>query len=526
MNSSLKLVIMGNKCLIILLILLSSSGLKAQFDIIWQRTMGGTSSDEVYDITTAPNGGIFLVGRTASSNFDIFGHHGGFDFFIAKLDSVGNTVWKKTLGGSNNETPYAVQYTADGGCLVLGSTKSNDQDIQNYHGGLSDGWLLRLDESGNIVWQKTLGGSEWDELYSMIALKEGNYLLVGSSRSTDGDVIGNLGNHDVWVLEVTENGEIIWGQTYGGSQDDIARQVIESKDGSILIIGETWSDDGYIQGNNGNVDIWAIKLTPDGQYNWSKTYGGEGADFGRFIREASDGYLLGGMTGSDNNGDVQGFHGLLDIWVVKINFDGNLQWQRAIGGSQPDRAYQLELLEDGSCIVVGGIESNDGDFTDNDGGADLALVKVSPDGDLLWQQTFGGSKAEVGFAIDRTPDDGFVVAGYTWSTNGDLTGIPNKGYNDFWILKLSPETMSATEEAEAEPILLYPNPAADMVNISVPEPYSELQIIITDASGIAVLQKDVINGGAVSLAGLPAGIYTFHARMPDGRVRTGKLVKY
>ncbi|MFN7830360.1 MAG: T9SS C-terminal target domain-containing protein, partial [Bacteroidota bacterium] len=165
---------MGNKCLIILLILLSSSGLKAQFDIIWQRTMGGTSSDEVYDITTAPNGGIFLVGRTASSNFDIFGHHGGFDFFIAKLDSVGNTVWKKTLGGSNNETPYAVQYTADGGCLVLGSTKSNDQDIQNYHGGLSDGWLLRLDESGNIVWQKTLGGSEWDELYSMIALKEGN----------------------------------------------------------------------------------------------------------------------------------------------------------------------------------------------------------------------------------------------------------------------------------------------------------------------------------------------------------------
>jgi hypothetical protein len=488
--------------------------------------MGGTSSDEIYDISVTSSGEVYVAGRTASSNFDIFGHHGGFDFFIAKLDPLGNAIWKKTLGGSNNETPYAIQAMTNGGCLVSGSTKSSDYDIQNYHGGLSDGWVLRLDDFGNIVWQRTFGGSDWDELYSITTKKDGNYLLVGSSRSSDGDVTENRGNHDAWIVEMTENGELIWGQTLGGSQDDIARQVIESEDGSIMVIGETWSDDGYVQGNNGNVDIWTIKLASDSQYNWSKTYGGEGAEFGRFIKEVADGYLIGGMTGSDNNGDVQGFQGLLDIWVVKINFNGNLLWQKPIGGSQPDRAYQLEVLDDGSCIVVGGIESNDGDFPDNDGGADLALVKVSPDGQLLWQKTFGGSKAEVGFAIDRTPDDGFVVAGYTWSTNGDLTGIPNKGYNDFWVLKLSPETMSATEDAAADPILLYPNPATDAVTISVPEPFSELQIIITDASGIAVLQKDVINGSTLPLTGLPAGVYTLQARMPDGRVRTGKMGKF
>ena len=112
------------------------------------------------------------------------------------------------------------------------------------------------------------------------------------------------------------------------------------------------------------------------------------------------------------------------------------------------------------------------------------------------------------------------------STNGDLTGMPNRGYNEFWVLKLTPETISATLDTKTEPVLLCPNPAADVVNISVPEPYSELQIVITNASGMAILQKDVINGSALPLAGLPAGVYTLQARMPDGRVRAGRLVKY
>ncbi|MFN5235887.1 MAG: T9SS type A sorting domain-containing protein, partial [Bacteroidota bacterium] len=166
------------------------------------------------------------------------------------------------------------------------------------------------------------------------------------------------------------------------------------------------------------------------------------------------------------------------------------------------------------------------DFSNNDGGADFALVKISPDGELVWQQTFGGTKPDSGYAIERTPDNGYIIGGHTWSTNGDLEGFTNRGKSDFWILKLSPETTNATLDTKTEPVLLYPNPTADVVNLSVPEPFSELQIMITDASGITVLQKDVINGGAVSLAGLPAGIYTFHARMPDGRVRTGRLAKY
>ncbi|MCE2823205.1 MAG: T9SS type A sorting domain-containing protein, partial [Saprospiraceae bacterium] len=238
------------------------------------------------------------------------------------------------------------------------------------------------------------------------------------------------------------------------------------------------------------------------------------------------GYIAGGLTGTKNSGDVVGGHGLYDMWVVKIDLSGNLVWQLPIGGTELDKTSQMELLADGSCILIGETRSNDGDFSNNDGGADFALVKISPDGELVWQQTFGGTKPDSGYAIERTPDNGYIIGGHTWSTNGDLEGFTNRGKSDFWILKLSPETISATLDTKTEPVLLYPNPTADVVNISVPEPFSELHVVITDASGITVLQKDVINGGAVSLAGLPAGIYTFHARMPDGRVRTGRLAKY
>ena len=512
-------------CLLLILSIGYSYQLMSQTSIGWQKTLGGSSVDEAIDVVSGEDGTCLVVGRTASINGDIFGQNGGYDVFATMLSSQGSVLWKKILGGSNNDIPNSVSRTADGGFFIAGLTFSDDGDVTGFHGE-SDGWIMKLSKLGGIVWKKAVGGTGLDGFWSVTSTSDGGCIAAGYSDSPDGDVGYLIGNTDCWIVKFNSLGEIEWQKVLGGTNEDIGNGICFTSDGGYALVGQTSSFDQDVSSNNGNVDFWLVKLNSTGQIEWEKSYGGANSDVGRALCEAENGFYLTGYTGSGNTGDVSGNHGYYDIWLIRVDFNGNLLWQRAIGGSQPDRAYQLELLEDGSCIVVGGIESNDGDFTDNDGGADLALVKVSPEGDLLWQQTFGGTKAEVGFAIDRTPDDGFVVAGYTWSTNGDLTGIPNKGYNDFWILKLSPETMSATEEAVAEPILLYPNPAADVVNISVPEPYSELQITMTDASGIAVLQKDVINGSALSLAGLPAGIYTLQTRMPDGRVRTGKLAKH
>ena len=498
----------------------------AQHTIQWQRTLGGSLYDEVQDIISVADGNYLVLGVTASSNYDIFGYHGGYDIFVAKFGPAGNTIWKKTFGGTDVETPGTILSTEDGGCIVAGITRSDNYDVVGFHGGLSDGWMFKLNSSGNMEWQKVFGGIGMEELNCMIVTSDGGYLLTGASTIPDGDVTENLGGLDFWVIKTDDKGEIVWQHSYGGSNEDIAYHASETSDGGYIVVGNTFSNDGYVTNNKGNVDIWVMKINADGIFEWGTALGGEYAELGRFVHETEGGYIAGGLTGTKNNGDVVGGHGLYDMWVVKIDLSGNLVWQLPIGGTELDKTSQMELLADGSCILIGETRSNDGDFSNNDGGADFALVKISPDGELVWQQTFGGTKPDSGYAIERTPDNGYIIGGHTWSTNGDLEGFTNRGKSDFWILKLSPETTNATLDTKTEPVLLYPNPTADVVNLSVPEPFSELQIMITDASGITVLQKDVINGGAVSLAGLPAGIYTFHARMPDGRVRTGRLAKY
>jgi hypothetical protein len=501
------------------------SHISAQVSIEWQRTLGGSHFDESKDIATAPDGNIFVVGRSASEDFDIFGHRGAFDYFIVKLSPAGNTIWKKVYGGSDFDTPYSVLPLDDGGCIVLGCSRSDNHNVQNNHGGDNDGWLIRLGPTGNILWQRTYGGSNKDELYDISPTADGGYLLTGLTNSTDGDVQANYGGIDFWVVKTDSLGQIMWENSYGGSGDDMGFRGFEDYEGNLIIVGETRSDDWQVQSNHGMTDMLVLKLTHDGFITWSLAFGGSGMEYGNVAAEAPDGYFVGGSNGSID-GDLSGATRYVDFWLMKLGYDGSVIWQNTIGGSAADRANDILVFDDGSCAIVGFSGSNDYDFTGNDGYIDLGIVRLSPDGELLWQKTFGGAKAEYGYAIDRTADNGIVLAGMAESTNGDLTGMPNRGYYDFWVLKLTPETISATLDTKTEPVLLCPNPAADVVNISVPEPYSELQIVITNASGMAILQKDVINGSALPLAGLPAGIYTLQARMPDGRVRAGRLVKY
>jgi hypothetical protein len=502
------------------------SHISAQVSIEWQRTLGGSYFDEPGDIATAPDGTCFMVGVTGSSNHDIFGYHGNFDYFVAKFSSSGAVLWKKPYGGSDYEEPYCVHPLDDGGCIVLGWTSSLNHDVQNSHGGPGDAWMIRLSSSGNILWQRAYGGSGKDELYNISPTADGGYLLTGLTNSTDGDVQANYGGTDFWVVRTDSLGQIMWENSYGGSQDDKAYSGFEASDGSLIVVGESKSDDWQVVSNKGKTDMLVMKLSPEGFVTWSLSFGTSDTDQGNLAGEVPGGYLAGGTSGSID-GDLSGLatH-YVDFWLLKLGYDGSVIWQKTFGGSGSDRADEMVVFEDGSCAITGTVSSDDFDFEGNDGNIDIGIIRVSAEGDLLWQKTFGGTKAELAGGIDRTPDNGFVLTGYAWSVDGDLTGIPNKGYNDFWVLKLSPETISAAEEAATDPILLYPNPAADAVTISVPEPFSELQIIITSASGIAVLQKTITNGSALSLTGLPAGVYTLQARMPDGRVRTGKMGKF
>jgi hypothetical protein len=178
-------------------------------------------------------------------------------------------------------------------------------------------------------------------------------------------------------------------------------------------------------------------------------------------------------------------------------------------------------------MIAGATTSTNGDVVGNDGGAEFWVVKINDTGDLIWQQTYGGTKADLGFAIDNTSDNGFILAGYSWSNDGDVSGSLNRGKNDFWVVKLSPESVSTQEAASQNPnpLDIYPNPASDFVNIEIASDAAVLEVSISDLLGRELLRQPIPNGGKVDVSVLESGLYMLSAAV-DGRVFWGKVEKH
>ncbi len=509
-----------------LLLFNGTAFLSAQPSIQWQKTFGGSSYDEAFDIRQTTDGGYILAGKTFSNNGDVFGHHGGWDFWVLKLANNGTIQWKKTLGGSLNDITRSIQQTADQGYFVAGYASSNDFDVSGNHGGLNDGWVVKLSSSGTIEWQKAIGGSGRDEIWSAEQTSDNGYILTGRSNSSDGDVTTNQGKFDIWVVKLSESGIIEWQKTFGGAEDDSAAAVKQTSDGSYIVVGETASIDGDVTLNHGNVDFWVLKLSPTGVLEWQKTYGGNNADISSDVILANDsGYIVTGYVGSHNTGDVTGHQASFDYWILKLDETGELEWQKAIGGTQPDWGEAVVPAVGGGYVVAGSSYSNDGDVENNHGAEDFWLAKISEQGELLWQKAYGGTMGDECYAIANTADNGFILAGLTWSNDGDISGSINRGQNDFWVLKLSPEPSTPTSTPATPKITLYPNPAHNAITLQAPSASTTLNVTIYDLLGRTLLREEIPNGGQLNIATLQKGVYFVAAEDGDGAIFRGKLEK-
>ena len=500
--------------------------ISAQPTIQWQTTFGGTSHDIAYSAIQTQDGGYIAAGKSGSSS--LFGHHGGNDFWVIKLNADGDLKWKKLLGGTGNEVARCVRQDSDGGYFIAGYTESNNYDVSGNHGGFYDGWFVKLDPNGNIQWQKTLGGSGWDDIISATQTTDNGYILTGRSENADGDVSFNYGFTDVWVVKLSQSGALEWEKSYGGGLEDSGHSIKQTADGGFIVVGQAYSTDGDVTGQHGNGDFWALKISSTGVLEWQKALGGSGYDLASDVAQTADGeYVLVGYSGS-NNGDVTGHYSAFDYWVTMLDASGNLRWEKSLGGSEADWGRAIVASEDGGVIAAGSTSSSDGDVQNNDGGAEFWLVKLNGHGQIVWQQTYGGTEPELCYTLSKTSDGGFVTAGYSWSTDGDVTGSSNAGKSDFWIVKLGSESVGVEDLSnnEGDTMELYPNPTGEKITIKVTGFPSSVQITLIDMLGSQVLQQEVSQDATINLAHLKPGIYFATAITPDGKVLRKKFEKF
>jgi len=304
--------------------------------------------------------------------------------------------WEKTFGGSSEEIGLSVQKTSDGGYIILGDTKS-------FGAGDYDVYLIKTDSEGNLEWDETYGGTSYDVGYEVQETVDGGYIIAGITYSF------GAGSSDIYVIKTDPCGVLEWQKTFGGSSVDDGHSVRQTADGGYIVGGQTQSYGA------GDKDMYLIKLDEDGNEEWSNTYGASGKDHGYFVRQTSDlGYIITGDTQSYGAGSA-------DVYLVKTDPCGVLEWQKTYGGTGYDEGGSVKQTADGGYIIGGRTNTyGAGDY-------DFYLIKTDPCGILDWQKWYGGSAFDHGKSVQQTQDGGYVFAGYTYSYGA--------GSSDAYIIK-------------------------------------------------------------------------------------------
>ena len=348
----------------------------------WQKTYGGSGDDRGNEVIQTTDGGYAILGYSQSNDGDVSENFGFSDYWVSKLDASGNILWEKSLGYAGTDTGISIKETNDLGFLLTGvldvtasGGNGNSKNTKINHAG-GDYWVIKLNMAGDKQWSKYYGGTFTDTPYDVIETEDNGYIIVGSSDSADVDISSSQGTYDFWVIKINSTGTMVWEKSFGGSEIDEAFSIIKSSDGNYVIVGDTRSNDKNVSHNNGASDLWIIKISPSGNLLWEKTFGGTSFDAGRSISNTSDnGFLISGSSRS-MDGDLTTNQGQNDVWVIKIDSNGSLLWQKSLGGSNIDFAYDAIALDDNSFIVIGESSSADKDIQENKGFTDLLIAKL------------------------------------------------------------------------------------------------------------------------------------------------------
>lgn len=439
--------------------------LDEQGKITWDRTLGGNSNDLLFCLQQTTDGGYIFGGYSLSkkSGEKSENSRGQHDYWIVKTDSHGRKEWDKTIGGNYGDNLQSMQQTADGGYILGGFSNSNISGEKTENGrGWNDYWVVKISAEGKVQWDKTIGGDDNDYLQVIEQSSDGGYILGGYSSS-------NISG------EKTEK-------------------------------------------SRGSFDYWVVKLNAAGKIEWDKTLGGNGYDNLRCLKQtAGGGYIFGGYSPSGVSGEkTQKSRGGYDFWLIKLTSKGRIVWDRTIGGSADDFLKGIQLTTDGGYVLGGDSYSYiSGEKTENclSNYSDYWVVKLDRDLKVQWDKTIGGIGPEFLSSINAYDDNNFALAGSSSSPASFDKSQPSRGGDDYWIVRLKNKTdndiakstgKAAAVKMDDHVFAVYPNPAANELYIQTK---GTAIISILNSTGKTMLTKTVTGKNPVQITQLHAGIY-------------------
>jgi hypothetical protein len=525
--------------LLILMMISCSSMLMCQGT--WITTFSGTGEDEGVGLICTREGTYVVLGNVGSQDGDYKELREGRtfekDIILTELNNRGEAVWMRVHGASHWDQATSIVATSDGGYIFTGSSYYNT-DVKGQYKGESDVIVIKTNREGWVQWTTIIGGTRQDDGYSIVESNDGGFFVTGLTESDDGDFRGLYkGLTDVIVTKLDQQGDVQWTRSYGGSSADYSKAIVATPDGGAIIAALGASKDGDFPAKQSDGRIVVFKIDDEGNLEWAKFHGGSSRDVVNMIAVTPLGeYALVGTTSSNDGDFAESYRGGLDIFVILLDQRGDMRMCTALGGSGNEKGASIAVTSSGELIVAGETSSNDGDFEGmNKGSNDIFILKLNNRGDVQWSRLYGGSRDDLGRAVSVTPDGNIMITGSTRSKDGDFTAVRNL-FDDLVVMKLdangnlNPSTSTGDDIQPRMTLSVTPNPLSlnssvsycvdhpSHVRIDAINSLGEVVAVLVDQFKEAETYRVAINTGI-----LVSGAYTLRMTSNSGIATTSVL---
>ncbi len=350
----------------------------------WNKTYGGSKDDRGQSLVQTVDGGYALTGYAMSDDGDGSNNEGFHDNWIIKVDASGTLEWEKSYGFSGHDHSYDILQTEDNGLFFTGfldiTSARADGNTEKGNSltrhGVGEFWGTKIDSKGNLEWRGYYGGTNNDRSHAVVRSDDGGFVMSGFTESNDFDIDNSRGSYDFWVVKIDNTGNLAWEKSFGGTGIERAQDIAKTNDGGFVITGSTFSNDVDISKNNGESDIWLIKIDPVGNLVWETTFGGTQFDAAQSVSPSKDGGFIVSGNSKSADKDANANAGENDIWLIKTDANGTMTWQKSFGGSGLDYGFDALETAEGSIVLVGESASTDFSNLQNKGKSDVIILKI------------------------------------------------------------------------------------------------------------------------------------------------------